>query len=67
MAQEFELGHPGVAAGPTGPLHLTREHMLRTSGVVLPGSVPPPDAEIDRERERDPDGGDPDDDSRART
>lgn len=63
MAQERELGHAGAVAGAAGPLRLTREHMIRTSGVVPPGSVPPPDAEIDREREREPDP--PDDDSRA--
>ena len=45
-----ELGGAGVASHTRGSHELNAEHMVSTSGVVPPGSVPPPDAEMKRPR-----------------
>ena len=50
--QEQKIGENGVASYTSGPQELTAEHMAKTNGVIPPGSVPPPDVELNQERQR---------------
>jgi len=45
------IGEAGALSHTHGPHELKAEHMVKTNGVIPPGSVPPPDAEMNRPRE----------------
>ena len=50
MDKHEKLGGEGAGSKTHGSHELKAEHMARTSGIVPPGSVPPPDAEIQQHR-----------------